>query len=224
MKRSEVIKKIVAESYEARRKALNEADKNKPLTQMQPDAPTAPAAATSTAAAPASSAAGAASSGGAAAIVKVRQLVRANWAAINEGDKFFAKKKDAKEKNPDKLFFRVEDEEAAEKLKAEDPTYIDPPDEKQKIRETQPVDLIEREVKEDPFGKGPELIVPEKELEKVPVKGDPEPEYYMASDDYVQEWDKGVEIQDQFEKKGDEAVLIQSFNDKVIAPPPNGLK
>ena len=221
MKRSEAIKKIVAESYEARKNALNEADKDKPLSQMQPDA--APTAAATSTSSPAS-AAGAASSGGATAIVKVRQLVRANWADINEGDKFFAKKKDAKEKNPDKLFFRVEDDEAAEKIKAADPTYIDPPDEKQKIRETQPVALLEREVKEDPFGDGAELIVPEKELEKVPVKGDPDPEYYMASDDYIQEWDKGVEIQDQFEKIGDEAILIQSFNDKVISPPPNGSK
>lgn len=224
MKRHEAIKKIVAESYEARRKALHEAEKTKPLTQVQPDSVTAPAAAGATYSAAPGKGAGASSGGGATAIVKVRQLVRDSWAHIDEGDKFFAKKKPAEEKNPDELFFRFEDDEAARKQMLLDATYIDPTDEKQKIRETMPVDLLDRVVKEDPFGEGPELIVPEEELEKVAIKGDPPQDVYISSDDYEQEWDKGVEVQDEYEKIGDEAVLIKSFNDKVVSPPPNGFK
>ena len=222
MKRHEAIKKIVAESYEARRKALYEAEKTKSLTQVQPDSVTAPAATGATYSAAPGNGAGASSSGGATATIKVRQLVRDSWAHIEEGDKFFGKKKDAEEKNPDKLFFRYEDDAIANLVMAEDSTFIDPLDEKQKVRETMPVDLFERVVKEDPFGNGPELIVPEKELEKVAIIGDPPQDVYISSDAYVQDWDKGVEVQDEYEKIGDEAVLIKSFNDTYVSPPPNG--
>jgi hypothetical protein len=222
MKRSEIIKKIVAESYEARKNALHEAEKTKTLTQIQPDAISAPTATGAAYSAAPGTGAGASSSGGATAIVKVRQLVRDTWAHIAEGDKFFGKKKDADEKNSDKLFFRYEDDAIAEAVKAADATFLDPPDGHQIVRETMPVSLLERIFKEDPFGDGPELIVPEKELELVSILGDPPAEVHISSDDYEQAWDKGVEVQDEFEKIGDEAVLIKSFNDTYVSPPPNG--
>jgi|TARA_R100000501_G_C2618802_1_gene112250 hypothetical protein len=224
MKRSEVLKEIVKQSYSARSKALHEADKE---TKFSPAtvAPTAAAAS-----APAPSSAGASSSGGNSTRINVPVLtLRIKKADLKLGKKvLILPSKLKKEKWQDDVIGAVTNsKESADKAIAADPTLEE---EKKKALERVPdSDLI---YEKDPFGDGyekEEIILKEPIFENedlrdvVVMDRDGEKEQVLPCREGDAKCKEANEAYDLYEVKVDDPdnkgdfKLVQKNNEEVMA-------